>query len=156
MGEASAPEAVVKVEITGTPQSVQRAVSKMARKIGKKISLKDESPLDKAQAKEATKSDKDEAPDSASDVVEALIKEDTRKAKPGIPDYARRPVNTEFYKIYDAKTGELLLTDATLDASEVEAVSSDTPEGHFKASEVDGLEQLGDQTVYAVVSGPTV
>lgn len=78
LGEAAPAEASVKIEITGTPQSVQRAVAKMAKKpgAGKKPSLpKEEKPATEPEAPKPEAEEHD-LEDKAADVVESLIKED--------------------------------------------------------------------------------
>lgn len=54
------------------------------------------------------------------------------------------------YKIYSASTGELL-GKYELDATEIENLSSDNDEGHFRADCAGGLESLGERTVYAIL-----
>lgn len=56
------------------------------------------------------------------------------------------------YNIYAARSGELLISRILLDRTEIEQLSEDTTEGFFRADCADGLESLGDRSVYATLS----
>lgn len=69
---------------------------------------------------------------------------------------ARNKFQKMKYSIHSSKTGETLIQSIDLDETEIEAVSSDTPEGHFRAGELanDELVKAGldkDESVYALV-----
>lgn len=58
------------------------------------------------------------------------------------------------YTIHSSLTGEVLVKSIELDSDTVENLSSDTPEGHFRAGSVDELVAAGidkNQSVYAIV-----
>lgn len=60
------------------------------------------------------------------------------------------------YSIHSSKTGEILIKRIELDETEIEALSSDSAEGHFRAGALanDELTNAGldkDQIVYAIV-----
>jgi len=52
LGEAAAPEAVVKVEVTGNPQQVQKAITKLAKKPAKKLAPKSGGGEDEASVED--------------------------------------------------------------------------------------------------------
>lgn len=56
------------------------------------------------------------------------------------------------YSICDSKTGETLIKSIELPADQVENLSADTAEGHFRAGSLDELTAAGidaDRVVYA-------
>lgn len=58
------------------------------------------------------------------------------------------------YSIHDSKTGVEIIHEIELPEDRVENLSSDTPEGHFRAGSLDELTDAGideSQSVYAVV-----
>lgn len=58
------------------------------------------------------------------------------------------------YSINDSKTGDTLIKSIDLPEDQVENLSSDTPEGHFRAGSLDELTDAGidpDRIVYALV-----
>ncbi len=59
------------------------------------------------------------------------------------------------YDIHDSKTGEWIREIAVGEdeASEIETLSGDTEEGHFRADRVEALRDLGAASVYAVEGG---
>lgn len=59
------------------------------------------------------------------------------------------------YSICDSKTGETIVKSIELPADQVENLSSDTAEGHFRAGSLDELIAAGvdaDRIVYALCS----
>lgn len=57
------------------------------------------------------------------------------------------------YSICDSKTGETIIKSIELPADQVENLSSDTTEGHFRAGSLDDLTAAGvdsDRIVYAL------
>ena len=57
------------------------------------------------------------------------------------------------YSICDSKTGETIIKSIELPADQVENLSSDTAEGHFRAGSLDELTAAGvdaDRIVYAL------
>jgi hypothetical protein len=58
------------------------------------------------------------------------------------------------YSIHDSATGNELVHSIELPEDNVENLSGDTPEGHFRAGSLDELAAVGideDQTVYAIL-----
>lgn len=58
------------------------------------------------------------------------------------------------YSINDSKTGDTLIKSIDLPQDQVENLSSDTAEGHFRAGSLDELTDAGidpDRIVYALV-----
>ena len=58
------------------------------------------------------------------------------------------------YEIHSSQTGEVLIKSIELPQDNVENLSSDTAEGHFKAGELSELVDAGlgeQQSVYAIV-----
>lgn len=58
---------------------------------------------------------------------------------------------TTVYSIHRSSDGLELIHRIELDASEIENLSSDTPEGHFQADRVGELTHLGGLSVYAIL-----
>ena len=58
------------------------------------------------------------------------------------------------YSIHDSRTGELLISSINLPFDRVENLSSDSPEGHFRAASLEELTEAGidpEQIVFAIV-----
>lgn len=58
------------------------------------------------------------------------------------------------YSICDSKTGETIIKSIDLPTDQVENLSSDTVEGHFRAGSLDELTDAGidpERIVYAIV-----
>ena len=58
------------------------------------------------------------------------------------------------YSIRDSRTGEILISSIELPQDQVENLSSDSPEGHFRAGSLDELTDAGidpERIVYAIV-----
>ena len=58
------------------------------------------------------------------------------------------------YSICDSKTGDTLIKSIELPADQVENLSSDTVEGHFRAGSLDELTEAGidsERIVFAIV-----
>ena len=58
------------------------------------------------------------------------------------------------YSIHDSKTGEILVKSIELPQDQVENLSSDTAEGHFRAGTLDELTDVGidsERIIYAIV-----
>ena len=58
------------------------------------------------------------------------------------------------YSICDSKTGDTLIKSIELPADQVENLSSDTAEGHFRAGSLDELTEAGidsERIVFAIV-----
>jgi len=55
------------------------------------------------------------------------------------------------YSIHESKTRNELIHRIDLPDDRVENLSSDTPEGHFRADALDELAELGNQSVYAIL-----
>ena len=59
------------------------------------------------------------------------------------------------YSIHDSKTGEILVKSIELPQDQVENLSSDTAEGHFRAGTLDELTDAGidsERVVYAIIN----
>lgn len=57
----------------------------------------------------------------------------------------------EEYRIFSSATGAMLVPSIVLEKQEVELLSADSPEGHFRAELVHELAELGEISVYALV-----
>ena len=58
------------------------------------------------------------------------------------------------YLIRDSRTGEILISSIELPADQVENLSLDSPEGHFRAASLEDLTEAGidpEQIVFAIV-----
>lgn len=58
------------------------------------------------------------------------------------------------YSIHDSKTGDIIIKSIDLPQDQVENLSADTAEGHFRAGSLDELVDAGvdsDHIVYALV-----
>ena len=58
------------------------------------------------------------------------------------------------YSIRDSRTGELLISSINLPFDQVENLSSDNSEGHFRAASLEELTEAGidpEQIVFAIV-----
>lgn len=60
-------------------------------------------------------------------------------------------MKTNKYSIHESKTGNVIVKSIELDSTEIETVSSDSAEGHFRANRIKELANLGTQSVYAII-----